>query len=902
MKTFMIATLTAGAFATEIPTISLDLSEAAFKHAHSTQANTDWKTTSNKESSTANSFARRCEVSVNDLGSTPADCPSPTASAHDHHDGSIDAGQIDVTATQFVESAAGSEPAQVNTALADGIEEFDTHKGLDTAYYAKRGEFVLTYNVKDANQNAAETLVFAMIMVDTEAPTIVSPVASHTVEACAGDGTLRCKTGGFSTASASDKYDGTLTGAKFTYTQDTTTSNVAGATIEVNTQAVLGDHAITFTATDFADIFGASNENNVKTETITITNKDTTPPRVYLKNAATGAKTGADYEEAVCGTTAIAGVTSIAQCLQHNMRKVIAFKGYNSDATKCTGCKNSECFTTGAEKCTAVEATKETFECGVTAPADLFDADGKALIAGAFGVDDRQSASTTSNENNEAVLTVAVGTDTFDKTKTGLHDQTFTYTTTATSTAGTDTVSKTRTISLVDTTDPVLKITHLGHADLTVDTATDYHTHNGATIDTAQLSDPLADLHVIQHSAGYVEDVKYITGLTTAGTGWTCEDTCQGSLTTVPFSDANTPGSKAEWFKTGDCTGTVATAFETLVTGDWSIKYTCTDKTNSVTACRKIENKDHAKPIITILEGDNDVYEATKEDNYVDAGATCQDEVDGNISQDVEVSGDVVNLARVGTYQIFYNCKDSAQNEADPATRTVVVEDTLCPTCTITADSKNLDIEASFTFADDFNDATNPTVSCSDELQASITPVATTYATSGCVANVNDHSAPTDCVKGAEFTTEISKTVGTYFIEYVATDSVGNTNAGGNSCKIGTTVGGQDATDYTRTVVVRDTLKPVIKLSLGGSVIKVGPEGASTTADFDSTKYVANPAVAAPVEDQHWKEPSLMAEESSTTAVNGWVMGAVASAVSGLALLGYSLRRGAAPVATSVPV
>jgi len=891
MKTFMIATLTAGAFATEIPTISLDLTGTdSFAHTHSTQGNTAWKTTSNKESSSANSFARRCEVSGNNAGSTPASCPSPTASAHDHHDGSIDASEIKVTATQFVESAKATEPAQVNTALGDaGIEDFTTHKGLATAYYAKRGEFVLTYNVNDANNNAAETLVFAMIMVDTEAPTIIPVVDSHTVEACSGDGTFRCMTGGFSTASASDAYDGTLTGSKFTYTQDTTTSNVAGATIEVNTQAVLGAHAIEFTATDFADIFGASNENNEATTTITITNADTTPPRVYLKNAATGAATGADYEEAVCGTAAIAGVTSIAQCLQHNMRKVVTFSDYDANVAKCTGCKNNECFTTGSEKCTAVEAAQETFECGVAAPADLFAADGKALAAGAHGVDDRQSASTTSNDNDETVLSVTVGTETFDETKAGLGPQTFTYTTTATSTAGTDSISKTRTISLVDTTDPVLKITHLGHADLTVDTATDYHTHNGDTIDTTKLSvsDPLADLHVIQHSAGYVEDVKYITGLTTAGTGWTCEDTCQGTLTDVAFTDATTPGSKAEWFKTGDCTGTVATAFETLVTGDWSIKYTCTDKTNSVTACRKIENKDHAKPIITILEGDNDVYEATKEDNYVDAGATCQDEVDGNISQDVEVSGDVVNLARVGTYQIFYNCKDSAQNEADPATRTVVVEDTLCPQCTITADSKNLDIEASFTFADDFNDATNPTVSCTDELQASITPVATTYATTG-------------GVRGAEFTTEISKTVGTYFIEYVATDSVGNTNAGGNSCKIGTTVGGQEPTDYTRTVVVRDTLKPVIKLSLGGDVIKTGAVGASTADDFDSTKYAANPTVA---NTQHWKEPTaLMAEESSTTAVNGWVMGAVASAVSGLALLGYSLRRGAAPVATSVPV
>jgi hypothetical protein len=44
-----------------------------------------------------------------------------------------------------------------------------------------------------------------------------------------------------------------------------------------------------------------------------------------------------------------------------------------------------------------------------------------------------------------------------------------------------------------------------------------------------------------------------------------------------------------------------------------------------------------------------------------------------------------------------------------------------------------------------------------------------------------------------------------------------------------------------------------------------------------------------------------MAEETSSSSVNGWVMGAVASAVSGLALLGYSLRRNTASV-VSVPV
>jgi len=42
-----------------------------------------------------------------------------------------------------------------------------------------------------------------------------------------------------------------------------------------------------------------------------------------------------------------------------------------------------------------------------------------------------------------------------------------------------------------------------------------------------------------------------------------------------------------------------------------------------------------------------------------------------------------------------------------------------------------------------------------------------------------------------------------------------------------------------------------------------------------------------------------MAEQSESASVNGWVIGAVASAVTGLALLGFSSRK---TVVTTVPV
>jgi len=76
MQTFMFASLTFGAFATEIPQISLNLAGTAHYasqvHSHTTGAK-------------VNSFARRCQV----LTDTPSTCPSPTATAHDHHEGAL---------------------------------------------------------------------------------------------------------------------------------------------------------------------------------------------------------------------------------------------------------------------------------------------------------------------------------------------------------------------------------------------------------------------------------------------------------------------------------------------------------------------------------------------------------------------------------------------------------------------------------------------------------------------------------------------------------------------------------------------------------------------------------------------------------------------------------------------
>merc|ERR1711998_2062 len=117
----------------------------------------------------------------------------------------------------------------------------------------------------------------------------------------------------------------------------------------------------------------------------------------------------------------------------------------------------------------------------------------------------------------------------------------------------------------------------------------------------------------------------------------TCRDTCCGNL------DKKV---QVQWLTSGCTHSTKAThgsrAFNT-----------------AKPVCRTIVNEDKKKPIITILGKDLMTIEATHDANYVDDGATCSDQVDGVISQDVEVSGDVVNLAKPSTYNINYNCKDA---------------------------------------------------------------------------------------------------------------------------------------------------------------------------------------------------------------------------------------------------
>jgi hypothetical protein len=359
----------------------------------------------------------------------------------------------------------------------------------------------------------------------------------------------------------------------------------------------------------------------------------------------------------------------------------------------------------------------------------------------------------------------------------------------------------------------------------------------------------------IQHSAGYLADASALEAL---ADHFHCADVCHNNVT-VTTSWHKTNGENPDG-EGGLCalTDNWEQQVSIIDVATYVLKYVCTDEVgNSAQACRTIYNQDHTVPILNFIAQDNDkgpckgaqmtcTGVAAGDGNYVDEGATCSDTVDGVISELVEVSGDVVSLANIDTYHITYDCTDSAGNEAQSIVRTVIVYDETCPTCVVSSDTNDITIEASFPYDDD-------AVTCSDDRpftagQRDFSKTATTTD----IVDVED--------------------TGVYVLTYHATDLAGNTNfnayndqiacgvcdpASGDNCFTG---GPFTGVNQTRTVTVQDTLRPIITL----------------------------------------KDQMDLMEESSSS-VNGWLLGAIASSVAGVALVGYAVTR-RSQIATSVPV
>jgi gliding motility-associated-like protein len=126
----------------------------------------------------------------------------------------------------------------------------------------------------------------------------------------------------------------------------------------------------------------------------------------------------------------------------------------------------------------------------------------------------------------------------------------------------------------------------------------------------------------------------------------------------------------------------VVNPVNTNVEGIYTITYNVSDISgNAATQVTRTVNvtsaADVTAPVITLIGSTPKTVEAGT--TYTDAGATAFDDVDGDVTSKI-VTNNPVNTSVLGAYTVTYNVSDSFGNAATQVTRTVNVVDTTPPT------------------------------------------------------------------------------------------------------------------------------------------------------------------------------------------------------------------------------
>ena len=237
---------------------------------------------------------------------------------------------------------------------------------------------------------------------------------------------------------------------------------------------------------------------------------------------------------------------------------------------------------------------------------------------------------------------------------------------------------------------------------------------------------------------------------------------------TIPVGGTYTePGFTATDNVDGDITGNVIVTGGPVTTdapGTFLLSYNVSDAAGNAatTVTRTVNVTDQTAPVITLL-GDDPLTVAASTP-YVDPGATAEDDIDGDISDDIIIDDSDVNVDVPGSYSVTFNVSDAAGNPATEVTRTVIVEDQTAPVITLLGPNP-LNLAAGSTY-------TEPNATAEDNIDGNLTSQIVIDAT-----DVN------------------TAIPGTYEVTYNVSDAAGNA-----------------ATEVIREVVVTDDGKPVIAL------------------------------------------------------------------------------------------
>ncbi|WP_156497877.1 DUF5011 domain-containing protein, partial [Oleiphilus sp. HI0043] len=117
----------------------------------------------------------------------------------------------------------------------------------------------------------------------------------------------------------------------------------------------------------------------------------------------------------------------------------------------------------------------------------------------------------------------------------------------------------------------------------------------------------------------------------------------------------------------------------------------------AIQASRTVIVSDTTAPLITLAGANPLDHEVGT--IFVDPGASASDNIDGDISLSIGVTG-TVDANTQGTYTLTYNVSDSSGNAAATTTRTVNVVDTGAPTITLNGDNPTLhELQTTYTDA-----------------------------------------------------------------------------------------------------------------------------------------------------------------------------------------------------------
>jgi len=765
-------------------------------------------------------------------------CKLPMPKAYDHQDKAIN-----VETRLYLVDDEGTTMDQRKTSIN----------------FAKRSTYLLKYDAVDYAGNHAEQAVVALILDDLEAPEItVCQGHAETVEA--GSGWELC-----AGSSAWDNIDHDVT-SRITYEVTTDVQGIpqtSGQDTLENAQAAVsslhpGNYVVTLRVEDKAGVYGVGYKNNFATAEKVVDVEDTQGPTCVVKGANPNI-----HECATAYVDAGSDCTDVLDDQRSDLAKVVATPHsiVNADAVGDYPITYNAVDATNnpSQTVTRTVQVRDT-----TAPVVTLKGPESITHHSNEGVAFSDEGATCSDTCDQTISAPEESWDVeFDDKKEGSYIRTYKCTD-----ASGNHASKQRTFTVVDIHAPI--ITVLGTNPVTYEAA---------------------------HNVDYADK------------GATCRDYVDGVLShavqvTGPLVDRAKPAT-------------------------YTIQYDCADLSGNDAhpETRKVVIQDTTCPQVTVLGAQVVYLEAGFP--YVDAGATATDTIDGDLTSSIQKDGDSVDYS--ATFYQRRSCKEikdffPAANTAEYYITRWVTDAQKFERVLVWCDMNNGDGRTYYKVAggtkvvpykensldgdclkqglsmvhvrdEDLTESWYQDLKDKwpDAFVNTLTPTDTYVCTTS--------STGVDATASEHFTTKYVNSdraeAGKYIIKYSVKDAAQNSNTC-TTCNehINDQVTtNSEATlpcrEAVRTVIVKDNLPPVITLAQRrslhtGSVSSVeGSYKRTATKDDVDASFGGHQATA------------LMAE-STSSSTNGWVIGSIASAVTGLALLGLSTRRAA--VATSVPV